>query len=61
MKKFIKTNKKMIIISLLTSIAVSYLLGYGRTYQVFGGEDLILLIPIFYWILKYIDEQENEK
>lgn len=61
MKKFIKTNKKMIIISLLTSIAVSYLLGYGRTYPAFGGEDLILLIPIFYWIIKYIDEQENEK
>ena len=61
MKNFIKTNRKMIIISLLISIAISYMLGYGRTYPAFGGEDLIPLITIIYWVLKYIDEQENKK
>ena len=61
MKKFIKTNRKMIIISLLTSISISYLLGYSRTYQAFGGEDLIPFMTSFYWLLKYIYEQENEK
>lgn len=61
MKKFIKTNKKMIVISLLLSITISYLLGYDRPYQAFAGEDLIPLITMVYWLLKYIDEQENEK
>lgn len=61
MKKFIKTNKKMIIISLTISIATSYLLGCSRTYSAFGGEDLIPFITLFYWFLKYIDKQENEK
>lgn len=60
MKKFIKANRKMIIISLLTSIAISYLLGYSRTYRAFGGEDLIPIVTIFYWIFKFIDEQERK-
>ena len=61
MTKFIKTNKKMIIISLTISIAISYLLGYSRTYPAFGGEDLIPIGTIFYWLLKYIYEKEKEK
>lgn len=59
MKKFIKANRKMIIITLLTSIAISYLLGYSRTYRAFGGEDLIPIATIFYWIFKYLDEKEG--
>lgn len=61
MKKFIKTNRKMIIISLLVAIAISYLLGYTRTYRAFGGEDLIPIATIFYWIFKYLDEKEGEQ
>ena len=60
MKKFIKTNRKMIIISLLVSIAISYLLGYSRAYRAFGGEDLIPIVTIFYWLFKYLDEKENK-
>lgn len=60
MKKFIKANRKMIIISLLTSIAISYLLGYSRAYRAFGGEDLIPIATIFYWIFKYLDEKAGE-
>ena len=61
MKKFINTNRKMIIISLLVSIAIAYLLGYSRTYRAFGGEDLIPIATIFYWIFKYLDEKEGEQ
>lgn len=61
MKKFIKTNRKMIIISLLAAIAISYLLGYSRTYRAFGGEDLIPIAIIFYWIFKYLDEKGGEQ
>lgn len=61
MKKFIKANRKMIIISLLTSIAISYLLGYSRTYRAFGGEDLIPIATIFYWIFKHLDEKAGEQ
>ena len=61
MKKFIKKNRKMIIISLIISFAIAYTLGYSRTYKAFGGEDLIPFITAFYWVFKYLDEKENEK
>lgn len=61
MKKFIKVNRKMIIISLLISISISYLLGYSRAYRAFGGEDLIPIATIFYWIFKHLDEKEGEQ
>lgn len=61
MKKFIKKNRKMIIISLTLAIIIAHLLGYTRTYNAFGGEDLIPIVTVFYWILKHCHEQENEK
>ena len=61
MKKFIKKNRKTIIISLILSFAIAHILGYTRRYSAFGGEDLIPFITLFYWVLKYIDKQEKEK
>lgn len=61
MKKFIQKNRKMIIISLIISLAIAYMLGYSRPYSAFGGEDLIPLAVVIYWLLKYTDEEENEK
>lgn len=61
-KKWIKKHKMSIIISFLTSIILAIGLGYiARSYSAFGGEDLLPIITIFYWILKYIEDKESEK
>ena len=61
MIKYIKNNKKMIIISLITSMAVAYLLGYSRPYSAFGGEDLLPLLVMLYWYVKYLIKEETKK
>lgn len=61
MIKYIKNNKKMIIISLMISIAIAYLLGYSRTYKAFGGEDLLPLLVMLYWYVKYLVKEETKK
>lgn len=61
MKKFIKKNKKMILISMTLSIFISYILSCMRAYRAIGGECLIPIITLLYWLLRYTDEEENEK
>ena len=51
----------MIIISLMISIAIAYLLGYSRTYKAFGGEDLLPLLVMLYWYVKYLVKEETKK
>lgn len=61
-KKWIKKNKISIIVSVILSIILAIVFGYiARPYSGFGGEDLIPIITIFYWILKYFEDEENEK
>ena len=60
-KKWIRKNKISIIISVLLSIILAIVFGYiARAYSGFGGEDLIPIITIFYWILKFLEDKENE-
>ena len=61
MKKFIKKNRKMIIISLILSFAIAHIFGYTRSYSAFGGEDLFPLIVLLYWYVKYLVEEETKK
>lgn len=61
MKKFIKKNRKMIIISLAISFIIAYILGYTRTYKAFGGEDLLPIITAGYWLFRYLEEKESEE
>lgn len=61
-KKWIKKNKISIITTFLLSITLAIGFGYiARPYSAFGGEDLLPIITIFYWILKYFEDKENEE
>lgn len=61
-KKWIKKHKISIIISFIVSMILAIGLGYiARPYSAFGGEDLFPIITIFYWIIKYVDDKENEE
>lgn len=57
--KFIKINKKNIILSFFASFAVGWLMGLNRPYTAFGGEDLLPLMVLLFWIIKY--SENNEK
>lgn len=61
-KKWIKKHKISITISFLISMILAIGIGYiARPYSAFGGEDLVPIITIFYWILKYFHDEETEK
>lgn len=61
-KKWIKKHKISIITSFLLSMILAIGFGYiVRPYSAFGGEDLLPIITIFYWILKYFEDKENEE
>lgn len=60
-KKWIRKNKISIIISFIVSMILAIGIGYiARPYSAFAGEDLIPIVTIFYWILKYFEDKENE-
>lgn len=61
MKKWIRKNRTSIIVTIIISSILSIGLGYIiRPYSAFGGEDLLPIITIFYWIFKYFEDKENE-
>lgn len=61
-KKWFKKHKISIITSFLISIILAIVCGYiARPYPGFGGEDLLPIITIFYWIFKYFEDKENEE
>lgn len=57
--KFIKINKKNILLSFFASFVVGWLMGLNRAYTAFGGEDLLPLMVLLFWIIKY--SENNEK
>lgn len=61
LKKYILTNRTKIIISLSISCIAAYLGGLTRPYPAFGGEDMIVLACIFYWIFKFLDYKETKE
>lgn len=61
LKKFIHNNKIKMIISLGLSCIAAYLGGLTRPYPAFGGEDMIVIACIFYWIFKFLDYKESKE
>lgn len=61
MIRFIKMNRKNILQSLLLAIVITYILSFSRSYKAFGGEDLLPIGVLFYWLFKFIEEKENAK
>lgn len=61
LKKFIQRNKVKIIITLILSCIAAYLGGLTRPYSAFGGEDMLIIACIFYWIFKFLEYKETKE
>lgn len=61
LKKFIHRNRFKIIISFGLSCIAAYLGGLTRSYPAFGGEDMIVIACIFYWIFKFLEYRETKE
>lgn len=60
MTNYIKKHWKDILLSLATAFAFAYFLGLSRPYKAFGGEDLLPIGVLFYWLFKFIEEKEQK-
>lgn len=61
LKKFIQRNRVKIIITLILSCIAAYLGGLTRPYPAFGGEDMLIIACIFYWIFKFLGYKETKE
>lgn len=61
LKKFIHANKIKIIISFGLSCIAAYLGGLTRTYSAFGGEDMLIIACILYWVFRFLDYKERKE
>lgn len=60
-REYIKRNKEMMLISLLAVLAIKIVGDASRTYGAFGGEDLLVVCTMLYWIGDYINFRINHK
>lgn len=61
LKGYIRRNKEMMLISLLAVLAIKIVGDASRTYGAFGGEDLLVVCTMLYWIGDYINFRINHK
>lgn len=59
MNKYIKTHWKNIVLSFVVALIIQYFAGFTRPYKAFGGEDLIPIMTIGYWIYNYFEAKES--
>lgn len=55
LKRWWKANKENLIMSLSIALAVKLAGDCSRTYMAFGGEDLVFIGIVGYWIWNYIE------
>lgn len=60
-REYVKRHKEMILISLLAVLAIKIVGDASRTYGAFGGEDLLVVCTMLYWIGDYINFRINHK
>ena len=60
-REYIKRNKEVMLISLLAVLAIKIVGDASRTYGAFGGEDLLVVCTMLYWIGDYINFRINHK
>lgn len=60
-KEYLKRNKGMVLISLLAVLVIKIIGDMSRTYRAFGGEDLLVVCTMLYWMGDYIDFSINHK
>lgn len=61
LRKFIHTNKIKIIISFGLSCIAAYLGGLTRSYLAFGGEDMLIIACLLYWVFSFLDYKERKE
>lgn len=61
LKEYIRRHKEMILITLLAVLAIKIVGDASRTYGAFGGEDLLVVCTMLYWIGDYINFRINHK
>lgn len=61
LKEYIRRHKEMILISLLAVLAIKIVGDASRTYGAFGGEDLLVVCTMLYWVGDYINFKINHK
>lgn len=61
LKKFIQRNKVKIIITLILSCIAAYLGDLTRPYSAFGGEDMLIIACILYWVFSFLDYKERKE
>lgn len=61
LRKFIHTNKIKIIISFGLSCIAAYLGGLTRSYPAFGGEDMLIIACLLYWVFSFLDYKERKE
>ena len=61
LKKFIQRNRVKIIITLILSCIAAYLGGLTRPYPAFGGEDMLIIACILYWVFSFLDYKERKE
>lgn len=60
-REYVKRHKEMILISLLAVLAIKIVGDASRTYGAFGGEDLLVVCTMLYWVGDYINFKINHK
>ena len=60
-REYIKRNKEVMLISFLAVLAIKIVGDASRTYGAFGGEDLLVVCTMLYWIGDYINFRINHK
>ena len=61
LKSFVKHNKNKIIFSFILSCVAAYLGGLTRPYPAFGGEDMLIIACILYWVFSFLDYKERKE
>lgn len=61
LKSFVKRNKNKIIFSFILSCIAAYLGGLTRPYSAFGGEDMLIIACILYWVFSFLDYKERKE
>ena len=60
-RKYVKRHKEKMLISLLAVLAIKIVGDASRPYRAFGGEDLLVVCTMLYWIGDYINFKINHK
>ncbi len=60
-KRWLRKNKSNMLFSIIVALMIKFVADMSRFYSAFGGEDLLLIGVIGYWILRWHYDKEYVK